>query len=920
MIHTSYLVPLDSKRSTHPLHVPHITMTEDELKQRIQELEQENHRLKKHLFQPGDALTVQVPEPLTPIFKLAQQRVQKAFDEISALPEQGSIEIGGERYILMRASALSQGLQETYESHDTAPSISMWRNQLFDIAYTLGSKDAAHFAAQHSLEDPIEMLSSGPVHFAYTGWAKVHIDAKSSPTPDQNFVLIYDHPYSFEADAWVRSKQISNKPTCIMNAGYSSGWCSTSFGLELTAVEIQCRAQGHDACTFIMAPPSRIRARIQEFFPDASPDISSDIPTYLALQQVSQTLRESEERYRALVEHAPEAILVLDPTKRGRLEDCNEVAQQLFGAPRQKLLTLDIAELSPSHQPDGTPSIDMIEATLEEVMKGHTMSFEWTHKNLQGQEIPCEVRLIRLPYGNHYLIRGSITDISTRTQKDKENRRLATALEQAAETVMITDTRGRILHINPAFERVTGYQLDEVVGKPPTFLKNPMHDDSFYRTIWDTISSGQVWSGRTFNTKKNGEIFEAEGTFSPVRDPGGQIINYVAVNRDISRESELERQLNQSQKMEAIGTLAGGIAHDLNNLLSPILGFAQILEEDIESLDEVRYNAAQISRATRRASALVGQVLAFSHKSESAKQPTLLQTVLDESTPLLQHSLPSVIDLQIKLSPCRHVLMNATQLQQIILNLCTNAKHALQHQPAPHILIELEEVSLADGHLVAPLPPGDYAKLSVKDNGKGMDHSTQSRIFEPYFTTKEVGSGTGLGMATVHKIVTDHQGHIRLESQPGHGTSFEIYLPIVAESTVPHTPQQPHAHTIAGKESILFVDDEEPIVHMVSRGMERLGYQVTGFTSSTEALAHFKQHPDAFDIVISDQTMPGLTGVEMARQIHALRPELPIILCSGHNTLINQHNFTEYDLAAYLSKPLTHLDLATALRTVIDDV
>ncbi len=901
--------------------------TRAELEKQIAELQAENRRLRSGFFTPAGAEVVSVPEPMLEIFREAEKVVAEHFSQARADPSKAVLEISDERYLLVRASSLSldflQAVQELYASQGSEEALAVGRSLLFDIAHTLGIKDARHFCNRRGLTDPQTRLSAGPVHFAYSGWAKVEVDPRSSPSPDQNFVLLYDHPYSFEADSWLLAGKQATCPVCVMSAGYSSGWCQESHGIELTAVEVLCRGRGDSRCSFVMAPPERVESRVREFYPDAATEERSELEvlTYFSRQQWEKTLRENEERNRLLVENAPEAIIVLDPGTR-MFADFNERAEKLFGCQRVKLMETGFLDLSPEYQADGQLSSESLAGWLARAAAGDSVRFPWTHLHAGGREFPCEVCFQPFLWGGRPLIRGSITDRTDRAKAQEENLRLATALEQAAELIMITDTDGRILHVNPAFESVTGYAREEVLGQTPRLLKSGKHESEFYEDFWSTITSGRVWTGRTINRRKDGSLFEDEGTVSPVRDSAGRIVNYVCVKRDVSREADLERQLAQAHKMEAIGTLAGGIAHDLNNLLCPILGFAQMLVTEAHDEEEVLFNAAQILEAARKAGDLVSQIVDFSRKRPRSSRPIMLKPVLAEALSLLRRTLPSTVELEEELSAVRAVRADPVQIQQILLNLGSNAYHALKERQDPRIRVTLQELELSEelssGTLA--LEAGQYALLSVCDNGHGMDRQTALRVFEPYFTTKELGAGTGLGLATVHGLVKSHGGHIEVRARPGQGADFRVYFPLCKEAVVPDLSPPEEESRPFGRERVLLVDDEPAIVTLVRLGLERLGYSVEGFCSAEEALESFLSGPESFDVLVTDQTMPGLTGLQLTTRVQQVRPGFPVVLMSGFSDLVNETSSKEFGIGCYVPKPTTPTRVARVVREAVGEI
>ena len=502
--------------------------------------------------------------------------------------------------------------------------------------------------------------------------------------------------------------------------------------------------------------------------------------------------------------------------------------------------------------------------------------------------------------------------------------RLTRAIEQASETVVITDADGVIQYTNPVFERVTGYTCEEAIGQNPRILKSDQNDDAIFKAMWETLTRGDTWSGRLVNKKKDGSLFTEEATISPVRDASGKTINYIAVKRDITQEIKLEARLRQAQKMESIGTLTGGIAHDFNNILGALMGYTELAKDSVAPDSGSHEYLFEIERASVRARDLVSQILAFSRSGDRERKPLRIQPVLEEALKLLSKSIPSTITLTRDISPdCEEILGDATQIHQVIMNLCTNGYQAM-HESRGTLAVGLDEVRVDTGEAAAhkELKEGLFVRLTVSDTGRGMNEATTARIFEPYFTTKEVGSGTGLGLASVLGIVTDHGGVIEVSSKPGEGTTFDVYFPICARagSTTGDGRNDDPAPAARGEgEHILFVDDETPIVNLYRTILEGSGYEITALTSSTEALDLFRADPNRFDAVVTDQTMPRMTGLELTKEILAIRPDIPIVLCTGFSETVDEEEALTAGVCNYVMKPVLPKDLMRIIRHALDE-
>ncbi len=512
-------------------------------------------------------------------------------------------------------------------------------------------------------------------------------------------------------------------------------------------------------------------------------------------------------------------------------------------------------------------------------------------------------------------------DISERKRSEAAQSRLAAAVEYAAESIMITEPDGTIQYVNPAFERLTGYSRAEAIGKTPRLIQSGKHDEAFYRELWETLTRGDVWTGRFTNRAKSGLLTEEEATISAIRDSRGTTINYVSVARNVTHEVELERKLRQAQKMEAIGTLAGGIAHDFNNMLSPILGYAELAMAEVDPRSELYFSLSEISAAGKRASELVQQILAFGRRSEQDRVPVHISSILKEALRLLRGSLPSTIQIRQDIRSCAPVMADSTEIHQVIMNLCTNAYHAMREHGGT-LTVSLVDLSIRDIAEGEPkgISVGDYVQLSIEDTGHGMDQKTLERIFEPYFTTKRVGEGTGLGLATVHGIVQSHLGKVVVDSTLGEGTRFTLYFPAAPFETELDVEASSVDTAASGSECILVVDDEEAIVSMLKRGLGTLGYAVTGFRNGADALEAFSEDPDAYDLIITDQTMPKLTGLELARRVSEIRPGFPIILATGFSDTVNEQIAMKAGVREFLFKPTSPRVIADHVRRILDEV
>ncbi len=645
--------------------------------------------------------------------------------------------------------------------------------------------------------------------------------------------------------------------------------------------------------------------------------IASQAAISLENATLYQGLRRAEEKYRGIYENIMEGIFQTTPD--GRFVSANPTLARMLGYDSPEELMEIVTDVD--HQVYVDPQ-RRFQLTRLLRSQGSARLFELQAYRKDGDKIwlSLAARAVRDPDGTLLYYEGSAEDVTERKQAEEERARLAAAIEQAAEGIIITDTEWIVQYANPAFERMSGFDESEIIGQNAGILESDKHDKDFYDNIRRTLTGGEVWSGRLISTRKNGTYYEAEVTGSPVRDKSGAIINHVSIHRDITHEVNLERELRQSQKMEAIGTLAGGIAHDFNNILMAITGYAQLARSKTGHASPVRPYLDHVIEASLRASNLVKQILTFSRRSEQELKPVSVAPILRETLKLLRSSLPSTIEIrQDIVSPAEKavILADPIEIHQVLMNLCANSAHTMRFKGGI-LSVRLSQIAL-DASAVSQhsdLAPGPYVRLTVGDTGHGMNRSVLERIFDPYFTTKGPGEGTGLGLSVVQGIVKSHGGAITVDSNPEDGTTFGILLPRL-EGQI--TPEDKTVQTVpTGNERLLFVDDEQILVDLGKEMLESLGYRVTAQTSSLEALIMFRAQPEAFDLVITDMTMPGLTGRELAKELMGVRPDLPVILCTGFSELINGKQAIEGGIREFVMKPYVISNLAQAIRRALE--
>ena len=517
---------------------------------------------------------------------------------------------------------------------------------------------------------------------------------------------------------------------------------------------------------------------------------------------------------------------------------------------------------------------------------------------------------------SHY--EGYVLDVTDRRQADVERERLMSAIEQAAETVMITDAEGTIQYVNPAFERITGYTRNEAIGQNPRILQSGKHDNVFYRQMWETLERGETWTGRFINRKKDETLYTEEATISPVRDSSGETVNYVAVKRDITEEIRIDDQLRQAQRMEAVGQLAGGVAHDFNNLLQAISGYTELALSDLDSSHPAHSSIEEVARAGNRARTLVCQLLSFSRRQIINPVDIDLNEVIGNLMNMIRRVIAEDIELDfIPGHGLGIVHADRGQMEQVLMNLCVNSRDSMPDGGT--ITIETGNV-LINGEYIKTHPwgrAGRYVLFSVTDTGCGMDEKTLSSAFDPFFTTKEVGKGTGLGLSTVYGIVKQHDGQIQAYSEVGKGTMFKIYLPAVERSAA-EVSSSVRGPTVGGTETILVAEDDETVRKLSIQTLERAGYTVLDAADGEEAMRLFKAHADEIALVVLDVVMPGLSGRQVHDRIKKSHPGIRVLFSSGYSHNAIHTRFVLDEGLQLIQKPYSPDTLVRRVREVLD--
>lgn len=652
--------------------------------------------------------------------------------------------------------------------------------------------------------------------------------------------------------------------------------------------------------------------------------------------RMQEALKDSEELFHRLFDTLPLGVGLIDPETL-RYVLFNEAMARDLGFTTAEFAKLTLADIEAVHDRE------TIAANHSRMITGERMQFETKLRHKSSGERDVLVTASAINMRARRLILSIVADITDRKRMEEEiigsrnqlelrvkertveleasHERFRTLVELLPEMVFEVDARGYHTYANRQaletfrltlqdFER--GLHIREVVAEKD------------YSRIMENVTKilkGEALKGGEYTVRrKDGSEFPAFIRASPIENKGLVIgIRGIVVDLTDYRKAEVERirlenQLRQSQKMEALGTMAGGVAHDFNNILAAVIGFSEMTLDELPDHSPYRYNLERVFNAGLRGRDLVKQMLAFSRKNDLQRKPVRPSTVIDDTIKLLRASIPTTVSIDVETGGgAGFVLADSTQLQQVIINLCNNASDAM-HENGGTLTIRLSEPVITDSRMIDGLSPGPYVKLSVKDTGKGMEQHVLERIFEPFFTTKDPGRGTGLGLSVAHGIVTGYGGTISVDSKLGHGTRFEVFLPKIEEQDVQNSEDD--ESTPGGKERILLVDDDESLVDMAKNMMETLGYRVTATTNSVETLDIFRKDPGAFDVIISDQTMPGMTGLQLSAELKSIR-DIPIILCSGFSQAIDADPARAAGIEAFVMKPLTKNELSKTIRKVV---
>ncbi len=640
------------------------------------------------------------------------------------------------------------------------------------------------------------------------------------------------------------------------------------------------------------------------------------------LRHSIEGLRKSEEKYRGIFENAIEGVFQIN--LEGRILNANPALARILGHESAEELT-NVRQhlyLNPNDR-------DRLLAHILKNRKAHRFEIQLYRKDGEKIWASISARMVNGDDGRPAWIEGFLMDASDRKHAEEalaESRNyLDEIINAVADPMFVKDRGHRWVLVNNAMCAFVGHAREELLGKTEHDFFAPDEADVFWATDELVLNSGKENISEASFTDAQGGVHTIVTKKTLYADKKGEHF-IVAILRDITEQKKaaeekmrLEARLTQSQKMEAIGALAGGIAHDFNNILHPMIGYSELLTQDLPAGSPQRRYVDGIYSSGLRAKELVQQILFFSRQSEPKSTPVRIQTILKEVIKLSRSTIPSNIEIvQDIQKDCAHVMADPTQLHQIAMNLIINAFHAMEKTGGRLSIGLREEKFEKDASADAALAPGRYARLSVSDTGCGIDPAIMGKIFEPYFTTKEQGKGTGLGLAVVYGIVKEHQGEIKVFSEVGKGTDFHVYLPLIDDSAQAASPEKASGFP-TGHERILLVDDEKMIAELEGQMFARLGYQVTTRLSSVDALEAFRANPQGYDLVITDMAMPNMTGEQLAKELIAIQPDIPIIICTGFSERLGRGKAKANGIKEILMKPITLMEMSRTVRRVLDE-
>ena len=633
-----------------------------------------------------------------------------------------------------------------------------------------------------------------------------------------------------------------------------------------------------------------------------------------------QAVRASLAALKSIVDSMPAAVVALDEQQVVRV--WNPAAERVFGWTAAEILGRPYPLVPPGKEGEFRDSFARTRS------EGRMEEWETVRMRKDGSLVDVRLSVVLIPdaEGRGPLQLAVLTDITDWKKSQTQLRQLSRAVDQSASSIIITNLNGDIEYVNPKFTEVTGYTAAEAQGRKPSILKSGATPPEEYARLWETIRDGGEWRGEFHNRKKNGELFWESASISPIKDTAGAITHFIAVKEDITEKKEMELHLREMQTMESLGTLAGGVAHDFNNILGIILGHVSLLEIRRNENAAFAQSIRAINSAIQRGAGLVRQILTFARKSEVHPEAVDVNRAVQELARMIQETFPRVIEIILDLGEGIPLIsIDNTQLHQALLNLCINARDAMmEHSPGRSRGGRLTIRTLVvDGEVLASREDVDrarrYVEISVGDQGVGMSDATVQRIFEPFFTTKEFGKGTGLGLALVYGVVRTHGGFVDVDSRLGEGTVFRLYLP-VTEGALPDSEQGQGSSAVArGKgEGILIVEDEAPLMDLLETAFLDHGYRVFTATDGLEGLKAYRDHAGEIAVVLTDFGLPKADGATLLRSLQSVNPNVAVVVASGYFEPHSRAELARRGARALVAKPYGLAEVLTVVRKVLD--
>jgi len=634
-------------------------------------------------------------------------------------------------------------------------------------------------------------------------------------------------------------------------------------------------------------------------------------------KRAEEVLRKSEEKYRDIFTWAP--VGIYQSSIDGKILVTNKSLADMLGYDTaEDLINKDMAKDIYYNEEERQKLIKKYDPGK---MRAIT-NFEilWKKKNGTPIWIMLTAHAIRDKNDKTVYYEGFVHDITEWKRAEENIRMLSRAMEQSPASNVITDLEGKIEYVNPKFIQLTGYTSAEALGQNPRILKSGEKPAKEYKQLWETLKSGKEWQGEFHNKKKNGVLYWESASISPIKDASGKITHYLAVKEDITERKSLQAQLLRSQRIESIGTLAGGVAHDLNNVLAPIMLAIEILRKSMPD-ERSQKMLETLESSAYRGSAIIKQILGFARGVQGESVLIQFRHIINEITNIMRETFPKSITIKEDITKNIWTIVgDPTNLHQVLLNLCVNARDAMPDGGSIHISVENKIIDEQYSRMNLEAKPGQFVMLSVEDTGCGMPPAILEHIFEPFFTTKEIGKGTGLGLSTVHAIVKSHGGFLNVYSEVGKGTTFKIYLPAAKESGDAKPKLEKFKEMLLGHgELIMVVDDEISIQQIIKQTLETYGYQVITASDGTEAIAHFASRKEDIALVLTDMMMPIMDGPSTIKVLRRMNPNIKIITSSGLSADGKLATSKELGVNAFLMKPYNAQKLLEVVHSVLNE-